>query len=304
MPISIFDVIVIGNGIAGLTAGKEAAQAGLVTASIESALFGGLVINVNELDGMPAGEKTSGYRVASRLKMENVKAGVATLTETVKQLDIDGEYMAVTTDAARHHARAVVIASGAKLKRLGIPGEAKFVNHGVSQCVDCDGPFYKGKDTVVVGGGDSALQGALMLSKQCRHVYVVHRGARFRARQHLVDAVQTATNIEPVWNTVADRVLGDASVFALRVRGVTDESAREIPCSGLFAYVGLTPNCDFAPTRIRRDANGYLITNEVCHTDMPGVYAVGAVRSGNGGLLTDAMMDAQVAIGNVKSFLQ
>ncbi|MBI3053290.1 MAG: FAD-dependent oxidoreductase [Betaproteobacteria bacterium] len=283
MPDSKFDVIVIGAGITGLTAAKLAAQSGLATANIEALLFGGLVININELDGEPHG---SGTELASNLMMEVSDLGVANIAETVTALAREGDLLSVATDAGRHRARAVIIASGAQLRRLGIPGEAEFEHKGVSQCADCDGPMYKDEDVVVVGGGDSALQEALVLANFCKRVHLVHRGTKYRARQHLIDAVAARNNIYPVWNTVATRV---------RVRNVLDGATTEIPCTGLFAYIGLEPRCEFAPPEIQRDANGGLMTDASLRTAMTGVYAAGAVRAGYGGLLTHAVAEGDAA---------
>ncbi|MEK7877888.1 MAG: FAD-dependent oxidoreductase [Pseudomonadota bacterium] len=292
MPDSKFDVIVIGAGITGLTAAKLAAQSGLSAANIEALLFGGLVININELDGEPHG---SGTELASTLMMEVSDLGVANLSETVTALARDGDSLSVVTDAGRHRARAVIIASGAQLKRLGIPGEAEFENRGVSQCADCDGPMYKDQDVVVVGGGDSALQEALVLAGFCKRVHLVHRGTKFRARQHLVDAVAARNNIQPVWNTVAEEVLGAEMVTGVRMRNVANGAKTEVPCTGLFAYIGLEPRCEFAPREIQRDANGCLMTDASLQTAMTGVYAAGAVRAGYGGLLTHAIADGIAA---------
>jgi len=292
MPESKFDVIVIGAGITGLTAAKQTAQAGLSTASIEALLFGGLVININELDGEPHG---SGTDFASTLMGEISELGVENLSETVTSLSRDGNQIAVTTDAGTHRARAVIVASGARIKRIGIPGEAEFEHRGVSQCADCDGPMYQGEDVVVVGGGDSALQEALVLANFCKQVHLVHRGNKFRAHQNLIDTVAARDNIRPVWNSVALEVQGAQMVNKVKVRNVADNKISEIPCSGFFAYIGLEPACDFAPSEIARDKDGFLVTDASLQTAIPGVFAAGAVRAGYGGMLTDAAKEAQTA---------
>jgi len=257
-------------------------------ATFEANLFGGLVLNVNELHGYPGAE--SGTDLASGLMQANAEAGVTSIQEPVTNIRAAGAGFEVAAGGA-YGARQVVIASGARLKKLGVPGEKEFEGRGVSSCADCDAPMFQNEEVVVAGGGDSALQEALVLAKFCRKVHVVIRGSRLRAQKHFADRAAADSKISIIWNTMVEAILGGKMVEKVRLKreGKTEEFA----AAGVFAYVGLEPNAAFAPSGVVRDERGFLVANDTCETGVAGIWAIGAVRSGYSGLLIDAALEAR-----------
>jgi len=289
-----YDLIVIGEGVSGLACAGHARRAGLSVATFESTLFGGLVLNVNELDGYPGAE--SGTNLASELMQVNSDSGVASIQEEVTAVRPAGGAFEIAAGSV-YSARQVVFASGARLKKLGVPGEREFEGRGVSWCADCDAPMFQNEDVVVVGGGDSALQEALVLAKFCRKVQIVHRGSRFRARQHFVERIGSNPGISIILNATVEAILGAKMVEKVRVR--RDGNTEEIASAGVFAYVGLEPNAACAPPGIGRDGRGQLVTNDAFETSMAGIWAIGAVRAGYSGLLRDAASEARKAADGI-----
>jgi len=288
-----YDLIVIGEGIAGLTCANDAARAGLKVATFEANLFGGLVINITELEGYPEGRQTSGAELASELMEANGALNVASVQEPVTAVLASNGSFQIKTSGSSYSARQVVAASGARMKKLGVPGEAEFEGRGVSQCADCDGPMFQNEEVVVVGGGDAALQEALVLARFCGKVHLLHRGERFRARPHFVERVTAEPKISIIWNSVLEEIAGGKMVEKVRIRGTRDGQARELACAGVFVNVGLAPNSDFLPPDVRRDERGCVVTGDALEASVPGIWAVGAVRSGYSGLLKDAAAEAQ-----------
>jgi len=298
-----YDVIVIGEGVAGLTAACELASAGLKVATIEAQLFGGLVININELDPVPSGsEAAGGAEYASSLVEAAANAGVTSINEPVNMIEASGDVKKVNTDGRTYTAKAIVVASGARLKRLGVPGEMEYEGKGVSQCADCDGPMYQNEGVVVAGGGDSALQEAIVLSHYCKEVRLVHRGAAFTGAAHLQQAVNAESKIIKIFNAEVTAVGGGQMVERVSIKHA-DGRSEDIACAGLFAYIGLEPNAGFLPDAVKRDEQGRVVANDKLETALPGVWAAGAVRSGCGGLLDDAIADGKKAAAEIRARL-
>lgn len=299
-----WDVIVIGAGAAGLTSAKETASAGLRTACIESLMFGGLIVNVNELNPGLNGASGSGVDLATTLMSAATDAGVESVSGTVELVENNGDGFAVRVDGEVHTAQAVILASGARLKRLGIPGEEEYEGRGVSQCADCDGPMFAGKDVIVVGGGDSAVQEALTLAGLCSTVYIVHRDATFDATPEFVHELKKRSNVRILWHAVVERLEGDEHVEKAIVWDTKSDTSRELPCSAMFAYVGLEPNSEYLDDDVPRDEHGRVIVDDSLQTAVPGLFAAGAVRVGCGGLLSDAIFDGRAAAAAAIRFVE
>jgi thioredoxin reductase (NADPH) len=287
-----YDVAVIGEGVSGLMAAQKLAQAGLRTATFEAQLFGGLIVNVNELEPSPAGDGVAGAEYAAGLMQQNAELGVESIQEPVTAIRASGDGFDIVTEGTTRTARQVVIASGARLKRLGVPGEEDYEGRGVSQCADCDGPMYQGENAVVVGGGDSALQEALVLAEYCDKVYLVHRRDVYRARADLVGRVRQHAKIAPIYNATVTAVSGDDMVRSVTLHHA-DGRDETLACAGVFAYIGLAPNTDMLPAETQRDAAGAVKTSDTLETAVRGLWAIGAVRSGYGGTLPEAISEAE-----------
>jgi len=293
MSAGAYDVIVIGAGIAGLAATKQLLQRDktLQVANIEAGLFGGLVVNVEDLDGDIGG---SGVDLASGLMMEASELGATMLAEKVEAVAHDAGGWRVTTTDGEYFARAVIVASGASLRKLGVPGETQFEHKGVSQCAACDGPMFSGQDVVVVGGGDSALQEARVLAGVCAQVYLVNRAERFTGKPELVAGLGRRENITFFHQTEVLTIQGNETVERVSTQNLADGSVRDIACRAVFAFVGLEPRTDFVPASVPRDNQGRLLADQSLRA-AEALFVAGAVRSGCGGMLTHAIADGCAA---------
>jgi thioredoxin reductase len=295
-----FDVLVIGQGYAGLSAAKLAAERGLRTANFESECMGGLVLNLNELDPPPSAEEdVAGFELASNFAMQNLERGVMAVSDAVVSVERDGERWIVRTDTERFAAPSVIVASGGRLRKLDVPGEEEFFGQGVSECADCDGPMFTGKECVVIGGGDSAFQEAVSLSHHASKVTVLMRGDAPRARAEWIERVRAIPTIELVANTHVVAINGSAGTGVESVRVADARGERDLPCAGVFIFIGLEPNTGFLPQELERDATGAIVTDDTCASPLPGLWVIGSARSRFPGLLSDAAVDAAVAVAAV-----
>jgi thioredoxin reductase (NADPH) len=283
------EVAVVGGGLAGLSAALHAARLGrLVTLFEGSGLYGGLVATVGAVDGLPAVGRFSGQDVAISLLEQARKSGVQVIEAHVAGIDL-GERATLTDEQGRVHLPdAIIVASGASLRKLGVPGEVELVGRGVSHCATCDGGFYRNQDVVVVGGGDAALQEALVLTETCRRVVLVSRSA-LRAKRDYIDRLASKENVAFVWGSEVSEILGDTGVSGVRLRNVKDGTTSDVDCFGVFPFIGVAPNTGFVPKSLL-SATGHVRTQGLASAD-PRLFAGGAVRAGYGGNIAQAIAE-------------
>jgi thioredoxin reductase (NADPH) len=284
------EVAVIGAGLAGLAAARHAARLGrLVTLFEGSGLYGGLVATIDEVDGLPIPGKFSGQDLAIHLLEDARKAGVQVVESAVTSLTLDSRLSLSTQEDRSYHPEAVIVASGASLRRLGVPGEEEFAGRGVSRCATCDGGFFRNQDVVVAGGGDSAVQEALLLAKTSRRVIMVCRGP-LKAKRDYIDKLAARENVSFVWDSEISAVLGEQGVSGVRLRNLKDGATSELECAGLFPFIGVVPNSGYLPAALL-GTGGHVRTGPSLASADARVFAVGEVRAGYGGNAVEAMAE-------------
>ena len=305
------DLIIIGAGPAGLSAAIYAARAELDYVLIEENFVnGGQIVDTYEIDNYPGLPGISGMELAEKMAEHAEKLGAEVVNAAVEGLDLTGDVKKVMTDEGTFEAKTVIIASGASHSHLGVPGEESLSGHGVSYCATCDGAFYRGKTTVVVGGGDVAVEDAIFLARGCEKVYVVHRRDELRAVKTLQTALFALPNVEMVWDSNLKSINeGSAdSGTAGKVTSVTvvnknDGSERVIDADGVFIAVGITPRSGFVGTGIETNAGHYIVAGETCETNVPGVFAAGDVRAKQLRQGVTAVADGANAVTSVQRYL-
>jgi thioredoxin reductase (NADPH) len=290
-----FDLLIVGGGLAGLTAGMCAARIGLRTMIVEHMAPGGQVLNVEKIENYPGyPEGIAGFDLGPMVQEQAEAAGAEFVMDTATRLEVVGDRCVLHCDGADLTGKAVILAAGSALRSLRIPGELEFLGKGVSHCASCDAPFFVGKDVCVVGGGDSALDEAAVLAASVSRVLLVHRGDAFsRAQQVAIERIQARPNVETLFGTELVEIRGTDIVSSVQLR--SGGISREHKLDGVFIFVGLEPNTAFVRDVVDLDPTGHVIVDSHLQSSAPGVYAAGDIRQGSSGQLVSAAGDGASA---------
>lgn len=293
----MYDLIIIGAGPAGLSAALYAARGGLKTLVLESMGFGGQMNYTYEIANYPgADDNPTGAELAKRMRAQALEAGASISNENVKSIEnIEFEIKTVNTRKNSYEAKTIIFATGAAARKLGAEGEDRFSGMGVSYCATCDGAFFKGQVTAVAGGGNTAFEEAIYLSRFCKKVYIINRSEKFRASATLVNAAEKEKKIEIIKNSVVEKILGDSTVSGLELKDTRIGAKSSLDCSGLFVAVGRIPLNEIVPPEIEKDNDGFIVTDNNMQTNLPGVYAAGDVRKTPLRQIVTAAADGAVA---------
>lgn len=300
----MYDVIIIGSGPAGLAAAIYGKRARLDVLVIEKQpMSGGQIINTYEVDNYPGLPGLGGFELGMKFREHADKMEAAFVTAEVKGVKKTENGYQVETDRENYETKTVVFAMGATHRKLQVPGEEEFCGMGVSYCATCDGAFFRNKVAAVIGGGDVALEDALFLARGCRKVYLIHRRDALRGAKVLQEKIFAAENIEVLWNSQVEEILGDSQVRELRVYNNIEETRHNLPVDGVFIAVGIQPNSEVAGQMVSLDEAGYIIAGESGETDAAGLFAAGDVRTKQLRQVITAAADGANAITSVENFL-
>ena len=273
------ELIIIGSGPAGWTAGIYAGRAQLSPLLITGSAPGGLMALTPEIENYPGfPQGISGQELNELMQQQAERFGTRVQMDEVTAVELSAHPFKVTTYGDEYEAQALIIATGTSPRKLGVPGEAELTGRGVSYCATCDGFFFQDRRVVVVGGGDSAIEEAIFLTKFARQVYVVHRRDRLRAEKVFQERAFRNEKIDFIWDSVVTEILGDGRVMGVRLKNVKTDEESTLESDGVFIYVGAIPNTGFLEGQLELDDRGYIVTDRQCHTSIPGVFAAGDVQ--------------------------
>lgn len=299
-----YEVVIIGGGPAGLTAGLYTSRAGLKSLLIERGVFGGQMVNATLVENYPGfPEGISGFDLGAFMHQHALQYGLQTITAEVTGL-APGRPHLVSTTERDFEAETIIIATGSEYHRLNVPGEERMLGRGVSYCATCDGLLFRDQEVAVVGGGDTAITDALELSQHSQRVYVIHRRDQLRARQILQQRAFAESKIEFIWNTVVEEIVGEAKVSALRLRNVKTHQLSSLEVDGVFVAVGTKPNNQCFVDLVKLNETGQPVTNELMATSVPSIFAAGDIRNNSARQIATAVGDGATAATSVLKYLR
>lgn len=302
----MYDLIIVGGGPGGLAAGIYAVRFGLNTLVLERSEISGQIALSGLVENYPGFPAISGLELMEKYKIHAQETGVETKITDVLAVRSEGGKKIVSTDSGDLESKAVIIATGANPKHLNVPGEKEFLSKGVSYCATCDGPFFRNKTVVIVGGGNTAINEAILLSKIARKVYLIHRRDRLRAAKVLQDKVFAIANIEFIFNASIQEILGSSGeiqrVEKIIYKDIKSEEQHELATDGIFIYVGIHPNTEIID--VEKDKEGFIRTDRFLETSMKGVYAVGDCRDTPIWQLVAAVRDGALAAVSANEYIE
>ncbi len=301
----IFDVVILGSGPAGFSAAIYSARGSLKTAILDINMFGGQPSNYLEIENYPGFSLIGGYELMEKFEEHADKFGVEKFPMVqIERISLTGEIKEIETNDTIFKAKSVILATGAQPKKLNIKGEDEFKGRGVSYCAVCDGAFYKDKTVAVVGGGNSAIEEAIYLTKFAQKVYIVHRRDTLRADKIIQERAFSNEKIEFVYNSLPVEIKGTNTVEKLVVKNVSTKQDKELEVNGVFPYIGLTPNTEMFNGQIKQNEQGFIETDINMQTSVPGVYAIGDVRNTPLRQVVTAAADGAIAACSATKYLE
>lgn len=300
----IYDMVIIGGGPGGYTAALYAVRAGLDTVVLEKLSAGGQMALTTQIDNYPGFEEgIDGFTLGEKMQAGAERFGAKTEYAEVIGVDLKKEIKEIETSEGMFYGRTVVIATGAGPRALGVPKEKELIGRGVNYCAACDGMFYKGKTVAVIGGGNSAAADALVLSRICEKVILVHRRDTLRATKIYHEPLMNAENVEFRWDSAVKEILFGKKVTGMRLENLKTGEVSEEAVDGIFISIGRSPVTDLFKTQIETDQAGYLIADETTRTDLPGIFAVGDVRTKQVRQVVTAVADGASAVHYAEEYL-